>query len=315
MSADEAVTVTSMNDGFSQSGHPGDRLLHSIAARRSPVCVGIDPVLERLPTSVRSNANETAAQIDAIGEYCSQLIRAVAPHVPCIKFQSACFERYSWLGVRKLRDLITTTASLANVEIILDAKRGDIGVTAEHYSADAFGRANCDMDISAFDWMTINSYLGEDGIKPFLDYAGHGAFALVRTSNPSGDEIQNLKLQDGRTVSHAVAEMIARIGSNQIGECGYSSLGAVVGVTKKHDAARLRQLMPQQIFLVPGYGAQGGGVQDVLPCFKPDGTGAIVTASRSVIYAFDPGDPKWYQSVDDAAAKFAEEIGRAVGMR
>lgn len=311
----EAATVTIMNDGFSQSDHPSDRLLHAIEAKRSPVCVGIDPVLEKLPRSIISNANQMAAQIDAIGAYCSQLIRAVAPYVPCIKIQSACFERYSWLGVRKLRELIKASRQSANLEIILDSKRGDIGVTAEHYAADAFGQTSSERDNAACDWMTINSYLGEDGIKPFLDYAGRGAFALVRTSNPSGDEVQNLRLQDGRTVSHVVAEMIARIGTKHIGDRGYSSLGAVVGATKKLDAARLRELMPQQFFLVPGYGAQGGGVQDVLPCFKPDGTGAVVTASRAVIYAFDADDSKWHESVADAAAKFAEEIGRAVGMR
>jgi orotidine-5'-phosphate decarboxylase len=138
---------------------------------------------------------------------------------------------------------------------------------------------------------------------------------LVRTSNPGGDAIQNLQLKDGRTVSQAVGELIAHIGSQHIGTRGYSSLGAVVGATKREDAARLRQIMPQQMFLVPGYGAQGAGLDDVLPCFKPDGAGAIITASRSVIYAFKQDDPHWINSVADAAAKFAEEIGRAVGLR
>jgi orotidine-5'-phosphate decarboxylase len=109
--------------------------------------------------------------------------------------------------------------------------------------------------------------------------------------------------------------LIASIGAKYVGERGYSSLGAVVGATKRDDAKRLREIMPLQLFLVPGYGAQGGGVDDVLPCFKSDGTGAIVTASRSVIYAFKQDDPKWMDSVADAAAKFADEVGRAVGMR
>jgi orotidine-5'-phosphate decarboxylase len=109
--------------------------------------------------------------------------------------------------------------------------------------------------------------------------------------------------------------MVARVGADCVGGGGYSSLGAVVGATKPHDAKRLRELMPQQMFLVPGYGAQGGGIDDVLPCFKSDGGGAIITASRSVIYAFKPDDPKWMDSVADAAAKFADEVGRAVGMR
>jgi orotidine-5'-phosphate decarboxylase len=109
--------------------------------------------------------------------------------------------------------------------------------------------------------------------------------------------------------------MVARIGSAHIGSRGYSSLGAVVGATRPHDAKRLREIMPQQIFLVPGYGAQGAGIDDILPCFKSDGSGAIVTASRSVIYAFKQDDPKWADAVADAAARFADEVGRAVGMR
>ena len=122
-------------------------------------------------------------------------------------------------------------------------------------------------------------------------------------------------MKDGRTVAEAGGGVIASIGSKYIGERGYSSLGAVVGATKREDAKRLREIMPQQLFLVPGYGAQGGGVDDVLPCFKSDGTGAIVTASRSVICAFKPDDPKWMDSVAEAAARFAEEVGRAVGTR
>lgn len=302
--------------------HPADRLMAAIEKKRSPVCVGIDPVFDKLPPAAieagrkltpgdKGKAGIAAA---ASGAFAQCVVSAVAPHVPCVKFQSACFERYGWCGVDWLHTCVKAARSL-RLEVILDAKRGDIGVTAEHYAATAFAEDSMESAGAQADWLTINSYLGEDGITPFLKHEGHGAFALVRTSNPGGDAIQNLELKDGRTVSHAVAEIIARIGSGQVGKRGYSSLGAVVGATKKQDAAKLRQIMPQQVFLVPGYGAQGGGVDDVLPCFKPDGTGAIVTASRSVIYAFDPKDPKWHESVGEAAAKLADEVGRAVGMR
>lgn len=300
--------------------HAADRLLNAIESKRTPVCVGIDPVIEKMPDAILEAAkNEGDTDLDAptraaicFGTFCSGLLEAVAPHVPCVKFQSACFERYGHSLVFVLRVLIAQARSLG-MQVILDAKRGDIGLTAEHYAAGVFDAESSDFDPSA-DWLTINSYLGEDGITPFLR-PGHGAFALVRTSNPGGDAIQNLVLQDGRTVAHAVAEIVARIGSTHVGQRGYSSLGAVVGATKREDARALRQIMPQQVFLVPGYGAQGGGIDDVLPCFKSDGTGAIVTASRSVIYAFKPDDPNWAQSVGDAAAKFADEIGRAAGMR
>jgi len=293
--------------------HAADRLLAAIDAKRSPVCVGLDPVMEKLPKACRKFDNRPDL---AISDYCRKVVEAVAPHVPCVKFQSACFERFIF-GGDSTWTVIEIAKSQPGLEVILDAKRGDIGVSAEHYAAASFNprrHPKVRGDLPTPDWLTINSYLGEDGITPFLR-PGHGAFALVRTSNPGGDAIQNLLLKDGRTVAHAVAEIIAEIGSKHVGERGFSSLGAVVGATKKADAAELRRLMPQQLFLVPGYGAQGGGVDDVLPCFKSDGTGALVTASRSVIYAFKPDDPKWTDSVADAAAKFADEIGRAVGMR
>lgn len=292
--------------------HPADRLLAAISARRAPVCVGLDPVLERLPASLRPEDNDDAESIAyALEEFCFEVIEAIAPFVPCVKIQSACFERYGHHGWISIQALLQASAQ-DDMQFILDAKRGDIGISAEHYAAANFHDIP---GIGPFapDWLTINSYLGEDGITPFLKYDRHGAFALVRTSNPGGDAVQNLRLDDGRTVAEAVGELIAGIGASRIGEGGYSTLGAVIGATKRDDAARLRQIMPQQIFLVPGYGAQGAAVDDVLPCFNANGSGAIVTASRSVIYAFEPNDPNWMKSVGDAAAKFAEEIGRAVG--
>ena len=299
------------------STHVADRLLKAISQKRAPVCVGLDPVLDRIPGALLK-ADETFLDQNVLAarglyEFCKEVLGAITAHVPCVKIQSACFERYGESGVSMIRRLIARAHRLG-LEVILDAKRGDIGISAEHYAAAAFEPGGDSAGGSAADWLTINSYLGEDGITPFLRQ-GYGAFALVRTSNPGGDSIQNLQLKDGRSVSYAVGDLIARIGSQHVGTHGYSSLGAVVGATKREDAAKLRQIMPQQMFLVPGYGAQGAGLEDVLPCFKPDGTGAIVTASRSVIYAFKQDDPHWINSVADAAAKFADDIGRAVGVR
>jgi orotidine-5'-phosphate decarboxylase len=296
-----------------RSTHAADRLIASIEMKRSPVCVGIDPVAEKLPEAAGSRDELHSGNMTPMVYYCMGLIDAIAPHVACVKFQSACFERYRSPGAAAL-GLLVNAARSKGLLVILDAKRGDIGSTAEHYAAGVFGPLARENEDYISDWLTINSYLGEDGITPFIR-PGHGALALVRTSNPGGDEIQNLRITDGRTVAEAVGEMIARIGSKHVGQRGYSSLGAVVGATKPHDATRLREIMPQQIFLVPGYGAQGGGIDDVLPCFKPDGTGAVVTASRSIIHAFDPKEPKWTKSVADAAAAFADDVGRAVGMR
>jgi orotidine-5'-phosphate decarboxylase len=160
----------------------------------------------------------------------------------------------------------------------------------------------------------VSAYLGTDSLLPFLA-PGHGAFALVRTSNPSGDALQGLRLADGRTVAESVADLVATTGSAHLGACGFSALGAVVGATKRSDAAALRERMPQQVFLVPGFGAQGGGVDDVLPCFRADGRGALVTASRSVIYAFGPGEPDWRSAVRRAAEELRSQIGSALGAR
>jgi orotidine-5'-phosphate decarboxylase len=281
--------------------HPADRLLGAIEELGTPICVGIDPVLERLPSVVRAEHWEPVV---AIERFCAGVLQAVAGVAPCVKFQSACFERYGSAGVASLERLVSRADALGLI-VILDAKRGDIGVSAEHYAKAAFGHR------PGPDWLTVNSYLGEDGLRPFL-VDGRGAFALVRTSNPGGDALQTLALADGRAVSDAVADMVAGVGREWIGKSGYSSLGAVVGATKAADAARLRLRMPQQVFLVPGYGAQGAGPADVLACFNADGRGAIVTASRSVIFAFEMDDAAWINAVRTAAARFREEIAGAM---
>lgn len=295
--------------------HAADRLLNAIDRVASPVCVGLDPVLARLPVMTaggRLRETEAESSVESIETFSLHVLEAVAPHVPCVKFQSACYERYGVNGIAALQRLMHE-ADRMGLEVILDAKRGDIGLTAEHYAAAAF-----DPLFRQPAWITINSYLGVDGMTPFLQ-PGRGAFALVRTSNPGGDAIQNLELASGGVVADAVAGIVAAIGRDHIGKRGFSSLGAVVGATKPHDAEHLRDLMPQQIFLVPGYGAQGGSMKDVRACFRRDSagrlTGAIVTASRLVIYAYKRGDTYWKTAIADAAARFADEIGSAMGMR
>jgi orotidine-5'-phosphate decarboxylase len=293
-----------MNMEPRMSSHPADRLMEAIERIGAPVCVGIDPVAGRLPDVLRPDDGAgPGTVVEAIGSYVMGVLDAAAGVAPCVKFQSACFERYGSAGVVVL-ERVMTAARQRGLEVVLDAKRGDIGISAEHYAAAASGA----------DWITVNAYLGADGLRPFVE-AGLGAFALVRTSNPSGDALQSQELAGGGVVSDAVAGIVAEVGASSIGGRGYSSLGAVVGATKRKDAARLRALMPKQIFLVPGYGAQGGGVEDVLPCFREGGSGAIVTASRSVIYAFEPGEADWTAPVRAAAERLADEIGRAVGMR
>ena len=153
-------------------------------------------------------------------------------------------------------------------------------------------------------------------MDPFLAVCrdqGKGLFALVRTSNPGGDAIQSQRLADGRTVAETMGSVVAELGSDKtlIGERGFSCLGAVVGATKAEDAERLRQIMPQQLFLVPGFGAQGGTADDVRPCFRDDGSGALITASRSITYAFRDEDD-WAAAISEAAAQMNRQIAAVV---
>jgi orotidine-5'-phosphate decarboxylase len=292
-----ACTPVSDSSASAGEAHAGDALLAAIARAGSPVCVGLDPVLERIPDAVAGD--DPATRLERFSE---GVLAAVAGFVPCVKVQSACYERYGSAGVAALERTVAR-ARAAGLVAILDAKRGDIGVSSEHYAA-ASRRAGAD-------WTTCNGYLGDDGLAPFLS-AGRGAFALVRTSNPSGDAFQGLPLADGRTVADAMADLVRSLGDRHVGASGFSSLGAVVGATKRADAARLRERMPRQVFLVPGYGAQGGGVDDVLPCFRPDGRGAIVTASRSVLYPAGGGGD-WRAAIARAAEAFHHEIRRGLG--
>ena len=283
--------------------HFADRFLKAAREKGAPVCVGLDPVLERLPDEVPGNT--ALARIES---WCLGILDAVAEHVPAVKPQLACFERYGSAGFAVYERLVDRARALGLI-VIADAKRGDIGLSSAHYAAGFFESGH------PADALTVNAYLGADGLEPFADAAakaGAGLFALVRTSNPGGDALQSLHLADRRTVSQVVGQIVAELGAQKpeyIGESGYSLLGAVVGATKPDDAMRLRQLMPHQLFLVPGFGAQGGDAHDVKACFNPDQTGAIITASRSIIYAHNhhPNQP-WQSSVATAAQDFNQQI-------
>lgn len=283
------------------SQHFADRLLDACKMKGAPVCVGLDPVLDRLPDQF-----DRSDPISSIELFCFGVIDAVADLVPAVKPQSACFERYGAKGVAVYHEVVAH-AKAAGLIVVGDAKRGDIGTSSAHYAAGLLAEPyGCDT-------LTVNGYLGGDGIEPFQAVAAaesKGLFVLVRTSNPGGDAIQSLPLVDGRTVSEAVGDVVADLGAGCVGESGYSNIGMVVGATKPEDAAQLRQRYPQQLFLVPGFGAQGGGAEDVRACFKSDGTGALITASRSVIYAFDQTDPNWQRDVAVAAEQLRDDVHR-----
>ena len=276
-----------------------DLLAHAIDRVGSPVCVGLDPVLEMLPAELRARHHEPIAAID---EFSREVLKAIAGVVPAVKFQSACFERYGSRGVAVLEDRCAEAARLGLV-VILDAKRGDIGISAAHYAA-AAKRLHAHA-------ITVSGYLGPSGVEPFLD-AGLGVFVLVRTSNPDSDTVQSHPLADGRTVATMMADHVATLGATRLGECGLSNVGAVVGATKSAEAAALRCRMPRQVFLVPGYGAQGGTAEDIRAMLRPDvkdssTSGVLVSASRSIIYP-KWGDSAWIHAIHVAAFHCANEV-------
>ncbi|MFN0010658.1 MAG: orotidine-5'-phosphate decarboxylase [Phycisphaerales bacterium] len=310
------------------SEHFADRLAAAVERAGSPVCVGLDPVLEKLPGELRSDAgaSKSAADFDgtgrgtrAIGRFCEGVIDAVAGVVPAVKLQSACFERYGGSGVDLLRALVQRVRA-AGMVAILDAKRGDIGISAEHYAAAAFGPDGA----SGADAVTLSGYMGPDTMEPFLTDPSRGVFVLVRTSNPGSDVIQSQRLADGRTVAELVADQVAVLGQSRVGACGLSSVGAVVGATKPEDGPMLRARMPDQVFLVPGYGAQGGSAADIRGMLRMAASsgsttgeraaraGVLVTASRSIIYPTG-GEADWRGAIGAAARRMAAEIGAIVG--
>ncbi|MCP4759184.1 MAG: orotidine-5'-phosphate decarboxylase [Planctomycetes bacterium] len=282
---------------------PATRLLRSMDRTGCAACVGLDPVLDRIP-SQEGFGNAVAA----IRSFSLGVIDAVAERVACVKVQSACFERYGADGLEALSDVVDA-ATARDLPVILDAKRGDIGVSARHYAAAAFDSRG-DRGV---DWLTVNGYLGSETIEPYLERGG--VFILVRTSNAGSGEIQMLRLDDGRTVSEAMADMVASLAAPRIGECGWSDVGAVVGATHPAEIASLRDRMPGVICLVPGIGAQGGRVEDLGGLCGSDGHGAIFTASRSVIYADQVAGQSWEEAIRDAASRLAETTGRIAGLR
>jgi len=281
-----------------------DVLAASIDRVGSPVCVGLDPVLEQLPPACRTGVNAP----EAIAAFGIGVIDAVADAAAAIKVQSACYERYGSAGVAALERTVAH-ARARGLFVILDAKRGDIGISASHYAAAArHTAAHC---------VTVNGYLGMSGVQPFLD-ADLGVFVLVRTSNPDSDSVQSVLTGSGITFATHVAGLVASLGRSSVGATGLSAVGAVVGATKSADGLALRAAMPNQVFLIPGYGSQGGTADDIRTLVRPVRTrgrmsdaGVLVTASRSIIFAKPNESEGWQDAVCRAAHQMNSEL-RAV---
>ncbi len=280
------------------SNHFADRLCEAVKTKKTSLIVGLDPVYSRLPAAIKNHRqmndeNDAAAAVDAIFDFCTQTMRIVAPIVPAIKINIAFFEKYLWEGLETYYSLMNEADDLG-LEVIGDVKRGDIDHTAEIYAAAHL--QNPEMsgleDTLAPDAITINGYTGTDGILPFVDMAnkqGKGVFVLVRTSNPSAAAIQDFTDSSGQRMYEKLAEIVGEIASEngRIGDSGYSNIGMVVGGTAPDTTAGLRKKYDKVWFLIPGYGSQGASAADCVRFCKPDGTGALINASRSIIYAYE----------------------------
>src|SRR6059058_1653014 len=250
-----------------------DRLVEAVERTRSQLVVGLDPVEERLPAAVDGD----------LDVFCSGIVDAVAEHAVAVKPQSAFFEGYGPEGVAAFWRACAYARS-AGLLVIADVKRGDIGSTAAAY-ADAY--------LPLADAVTVSPYLGRDSLEPFVDACrrhGCGLFSLVKTSNPGSRDVQDVRLADGRPLWHHVAELVRDVGDALVGEHGLSSVGAVLGATHAADVAEARRLLPRSPLLLPGIGAQGAAPADVAAAFAGGPAGALVSASRSVIYASSGGD-------------------------
>lgn len=300
-----------------------DRLTAEIENKGTPACVGIDPRVELLPMTLRrkfeGKGGSLRTLVGAIKAFSCEIVDIVAPLVPVVKPQVAFFEMYGWVGIQAYIEVVRY-AKRAGLIVIGDVKRSDIGATAEAYAAGHLGHvaiAGRPTEIWHEDAVTVNAYLGTDSVEPFVKEVrerGKGIFVLVRTSNPSAGEIQNLEYGGGPLYMY-MAELVGRWGRDAVGKRGFSSVGAVVGATAPEEAARIRAALPQAIFLVPGYGAQGGGAADAKPAFRGDGLGAIVNSSRAVIFAYrrrpydeEYGEKRWQEAVLAATKEMRADL-------
>jgi orotidine-5'-phosphate decarboxylase len=304
-----------------------DRLIEKIKEKDSVVCVGLDPRFEDLPSQLKQeNIKKFGEGKEAVAEsfleFNKKIIDSVCDIVPVVKPQMAFYEKYGSVGVKAFEQTVNY-AKKKGLLVVEDAKRNDIGSTAEAYAQGHLGKINIgSKEIEGFDvdCLTVTPYLGIDGIKPFVEECkkyGKGIFVLVKTSNKSSVDLQDL-VSGNKKIYEVMAELVEKWGAETEGTTGYKSVGAVVGATFPEEAVKLRQLLPKSIFLVPGYGAQGGAAKDVVPCFNTDGLGAIVNSSRGIIFAYKDnkyssfGENNFEKASFAAAKEMKEAISKAL---
>jgi orotidine-5'-phosphate decarboxylase len=293
-----------------------DRLDAAVCRCHNPVLVGLDPRAESLPPGMLPGQGsvslaETAA---AYGRFCREVIDVASPLVPAVKPQAAFFEQLGPAGMTVLAEVIAY-AGQKGLLVILDGKRNDIGSTATAYAQGMLGSGG--QSPWGADALTVSPYLGDDSLQPFVDVArarAAGVFVLVKTSNPGGKMLQDL-VADGRPLYRHVAEYVERQAAATVGDCGYGAVGAVVGATYPAQLVELRAAMPHTLFLVPGFGSQGGTARDVAAAFDAAGHGAIVNNSRGIIFAHSAkpyseryGASRWQEAVEAATRDMIEQL-------
>ncbi|MEX2172804.1 MAG: orotidine-5'-phosphate decarboxylase [Pirellulaceae bacterium] len=293
--------------------HFADRLAAAVVRVGNPVLVGLDPRAESLPPGLIAGVGWQAVA-QGYASFCRGVIDVVAPLVAAVKPQAAFFEQLGPVGCQALAEVIQYAAG-KGLLVLLDGKRNDIGSTAQGYAEGYLGPGST----SAWgcDALTVSPYLGDDSLTPFVEVAqarGAGIFVLVKTSNPGGKRFQDISAE-GRPLYRHVADYVESLARAGRGQCGYGSVGAVVGATYPQQLAELRQAMPHAWLLIPGFGAQGGTAQDCAAAFDDRGLGAIVNNSRGIIFAHARkeyaerfGPSRWQEAIEAATRDMIAQL-------
>lgn len=295
-----------------------DALIEQIVVKQNPTCAGLDTAFDYLPEDMKQGVTDLKGAADAILTFNKKIIDHVYDVVPSVKVQIAYYEQYGTAGLDAFRETCRY-AKEKGLIVIIDAKRNDIGATASRYATAFLGETNVGgetYEALPSDILTVNGYLGSDGIVPFTDECkkhGKGVFVLVKTSNPSSGELQNLKLEDGRTVYECMGDMVEQWGEGTVGKYGYSAVGAVVGATYPEETKALRARLPHTFFLVPGYGAQGANAEMLKNCFDKNGLGGIVNNSRGILCAYQKRGGTYYEAARAACLDMKKDLLSVLG--
>ncbi len=305
-----------------------DRLIEKIKQTNNPTVIGLDPRYEMLPKGLTKKYTQDLEGVaKAIIEFNKALIDNTYDIIPAVKVQIAFYEMYGIPGMEAFKETCRYAKEKGMV-VIADIKRGDIGSTAQAYSHAFLGKTSIgekEEFIYDVDFVTINPYMGTDCVKPFVEDCkkyDKGIFLLVKTSNPSSGELQDLKLENGKEIYNQVAELVEKWGKELRGENGYSSVAAVVGATYPEQLEQIREVAPHTYFLIPGYGAQGGKAKDIVLGFDDNGLGGIVNASRSLMCAYQSeqwkeqyGEEDYAKATRAEAFRMKEELNQAIKMK